>query len=137
MCLIVVRRDSICLKIFKLAPCVSSAERGFWALMEVLKVMFGNNRSVTKRYLRITLLSDDFVKFRKLLNQSCRVDYLRVFTVVCVFFCSSAAFVLPPFPLIPPSFPPSLPPSLHQLPEELSVWIAVLLVQPVRLRDAF
>lgn len=31
----------------------------------------------------------------------------------------------------------SLPPSLHQLPEELSVWIAALSVQPVRLRDAF
>lgn len=56
---------------------------------------------------------------------------------MCVFLYSSAAFVLPLAPRFLPLFLPPSSPSLHQLPEELSVWIAALSVQPVRLRDAF
>lgn len=49
----------------------------------------------------------------------------------------------PPDSSFLPSFLPSLPtspfplPPPQQLPEELSVWIAALSVQPVRLRDVF
>lgn len=67
------------------------------------------------------------------------VNYFRLFTpfnlllMLCVFFTQWLLLRLPR-PQIPPL---CLPLSLHQLPEELSVWIAALSVHPVRLRDAF
>lgn len=101
--------------------------------MDVLKVMFGNNCSVTKQ-------NDVIIRCFVFLNpgkqQSCWVDDFRVFAdfnlLLLLFVCSFT-------PLLSSLSPPdsSLPPSLHQLPEELSVWIAALSVQPVRLRDVF
>lgn len=71
------------------------------------------------------------------------MDWFRELTLIYSLSCESchfsAAFLLPLTPMfIPlPFFPPFIPPSFYQLPEELSVWIAALSVQPVRLRDAF
>lgn len=139
MCLIVVKDETqFAQKYSDWHRVFSLAGRGFKALMEVLKVMFGNNCSFTKRYLKITSLSDSEDSG----TAEYELDHFRVCTdfnlllLMCVFFYSSAAFVLPLTPRFLPllSFP-SIPASHHQLPEELSFWIAALSVHPVRLRD--
>lgn len=121
----------------KLAPRVSAAEKRIAGLfMEVLKVMFGNNCSVTKQN-HFIIRCGGFFKFREAaVRWVIWVDDFRVFTdfnlLLLLLVCSFT-------PLLSSLSPPDscLPPSLHQLPEELSVWIAALSVQPVRLRDVF